>query len=166
MRIPLPTAAVCTAIALLAAGCGGGSNDSGTSAGSTTQTLTAIASSNISRDQFIAAADAICQQGDQATSAEIKKQVGAGHLSGSQLLEVGKIAAKGINDEIQKIRALGAPSGDEAALNSILDAAQSGAYQIDSNPQQLQVKGEEPNADLAKADREATAYGLKVCGGG
>ncbi|MDX6606587.1 MAG: hypothetical protein QOD14_1127, partial [Solirubrobacterales bacterium] len=110
--------------------------------------------------------DQICSQGDQATAAQIKRQVGTSHLSQAQLLRVGKIASSGIRDEIQKIRALGAPPGDEAALNSILDAAESGAYQLDSNPQQLQTKGSEPNADIAKADREATAYGLTVCGRG
>jgi hypothetical protein len=165
MRFATSTAAALAAIVFAVAGCGGGS-DSHTSTGAgsgTTQTLTAITTAQISRPQFIQTADAVCTEENKATKTQIEQQVGSGKLSNAQLLQVGKIAASNIRDEVNKIRAIGAPTGDEAALNSILDAAESGAYQLESNPQQLQTKGE-ANADIAKADREATAYGFNVCG--
>jgi hypothetical protein len=166
MRLAPSTAAALAATVFAVAGCGGGGSGShtSTSTGSgTTQTLTAITTAQISKPQFIQTADAVCTEENKATKTQIEQQVGSGKLSNAQLLQVGKIAASNIRDEVNKIRAIGAPTGDEAALNSILDAAESGAYQLESNPQQLQTKGE-ANADIAKADREATAYGFNVCG--
>jgi hypothetical protein len=143
--------------ALIAAGCGGGGGDSGD--GSTTTGL-------LSKDEFIKQADQICSEGDAATQTEFQRAFPNQQSppTGDQIAQVARIAGQGVKDEITKIRALGAPAGDEAAVNSFLDAADSGADQIIAHPEQLQSSGQEPNSDIAKADQEARAYGLQVCG--
>jgi hypothetical protein len=142
--------------ALSVAGCGGGgdSGDSSTTTGS------------LSKDEFIKQADQICSDGDAATQAEFQRAFPNQQSppTGDQLAQVAKIAGQGVKDEITKIRTLGAPAGDEAAVNSFLDAADSGADQIIAHPEQLQSSGQEPNPDIAKANQEAKAYGLQVCG--
>jgi hypothetical protein len=141
--------------ALTAAGCGGGGGgDSSTTAGP------------LSKDEFIKQADRICSEGDAATQAEFQRAFPNQQSppTGDQLAQVAKIAGQGVKDEITKIRALGPPAGDEAAVTSFLNAADSGADQIISHPEQLQSSGQEPNPDIAKADQEAKAYGLQVCG--
>jgi hypothetical protein len=140
--------------ALAAAGCGGGGDDSTTTAGGA-----------LSKDEFIKQADQICSDGDAATQAEFQKEFPNQQRppTGDQLSQVARIAGQGVKDEIAKIRALGAPAGDEATVTSFLDAADSGADQIIAHPDQLQTSGQ-PNSDIAKANQEAKAYGLTVCG--
>jgi len=142
--------------ALIAAGCGGNGDSSST---------TTAAAESLSKDDFIKEADQICSDGDAATQAEFQKALPnqQGPPTADQLPQVARIAGQGVKNEITKIRALGAPAGDEATVNSFLDAADSGADQIIAHPEQLQSSGES-NADIARADREAQAYGLRICG--
>ena len=142
--------------ALIASGCGGGDD------GNTTTATTGA----LSKDEFIKQADQICSDGDAATQAEFQRAFPNQQSppTGDQLAQVAKIAGQGVKDEITKIRALGVPAGDEGAVKTFLDAADSGADQIVAHPEQLQSSGQEPNPDIAKADQEARAYGLQVCG--
>jgi hypothetical protein len=154
-RNPLWLLAPALVAALIVAGCGGNGDNSGTTS----------AAGPLSKDDFIKEADQICSDGDAATQAEFQKALPdqQGPPTAVQLPQVARIAGQGVKDEITKIRALGAPTGDEDTVNSFLDAADSGADQIIAHPEQLQSSGE-PNADIARADREARAYGMQICG--
>jgi hypothetical protein len=145
------------ALAVVAAGCGGG-DDNGAGAGEVT-------ASGITKAEFIQKADQICSDGVAEIQNRLQVEFGtlSGPPTGDQLDKVAEIAGGGVKDEVAKIRELGAPAGDEDQIQEFLDAAESGADAIIDNPDQLQGGGE-PNADLTKANQLATAYGLKVCG--
>ena len=146
------------AVGGIAAGCGGG-DDNGSGGTGTSASLT--------KAEFIQKADQICAEGDNATSQQIQQQVPGvndGQISSDDLAKVAKLAGQGVKDQITRIRALGVPAGDEGTVNSFLDAADTGADEIISNPDSLQGSNGVPNPNIAKANQEAKAYGLKVCG--
>ncbi len=154
MKRNLTSLAACAlAIGLIAAGCGS-SNDNSTS------------TSSLTKAQWIAKADAICQQGNQEINTAGKQLFGNQQAPPSQA-DQEKFASDTLVPNIQKqiddIRALGAPSGDEDQVNAILDAAQKGVDQAKANPSLLteQGSGQDP---FAGANKLATQYGMKVCG--
>jgi hypothetical protein len=68
-----------------------------------------------------------------------------------------------VEDQVSKIRALGAPKGDEDQVNAILDAADEGVQKGKQDPLSLTKEGSAGPFD--KANKLANAYGLKTCGG-
>jgi hypothetical protein len=149
--------AVAIALALggIAAGCGGG--DDSTSGGQADTTAQAI-----TKEDFIAQADQICDEGNKQTEQQLEQQFG-NKVTDAQLPQIASAVSDSIKNQVSQIRALGAPEGDEDTVNSFLDAAEKGADEIAQDPSQVQSQGE-PNADIAKANQEAKQYGLNVCG--
>ena len=68
-----------------------------------------------------------------------------------------------MQSQVDRIKALGAPRGDEAKVKTIVDAAQQAVTKSKQNPVVLLRNGPGP---FAKANKLASAYGLKVCGSG
>jgi hypothetical protein len=65
-----------------------------------------------------------------------------------------------IQGEIDGLRALGAPAGDEQQVDAILNEAQSALDKTKQDPSVL------ANTDpFKKANQDAKAYGLTACGG-
>jgi hypothetical protein len=118
----------------------------------------------ISKATFIAKADAICKRGDNA----IEK---AGNAIFSKdknppKAVVEKFAtdtvAKQIQGEIDDIRALGAPAGDEKTIDAMLADVQDGVDLIKSKPSTINEN--DTPAPFKAANAKAKAYGLKKCG--
>ena len=131
-----------------AAGCGS-SNKS-----TTTSTVAAAA---ITKAEFLAKGNAICVQGNQRLGTA-QNSLGA-HPSQAQITDFVKSTfGPVIQSQIDGIRALGTPSGEQATVTSMLNVAQTDLSKIESNPALL-ASGR-PFVDFAKV---AHPYGLTAC---
>jgi hypothetical protein len=141
----------CLIAAALLAGCGGGDDSSSTS----TQAA-------LSKSEFLKQGNAICAKGNQATN-KIANQTFTQNQqpTQAQLQQFTTQVTPIIQGEIDGIKALGAPAGDEQQVNAILDDAQSALDKAKQDPSVF------ANGDpFKKANQEAKAYGLTACGGG
>jgi hypothetical protein len=144
LRATLALTAV-LALGVIAAGCGGG-DDSDT----TTTVLT--------KPAWIAKADAICQQGNQEIEQAAQQQFGNQRPTAAEVQQFATgTALPNTQSQIDKIRALGAPSGDEDQVNHILDTVQA---EIDT----AKAAGDIEDSTFAEGNSLAKQYGLKVCG--
>ena len=155
---PLPSrlAAVAIAAALIvglaAAGCGSSSSNSSKSTASTATTA-------LTKAEFLAKANAICTTGNKQTdAANAKLTKNSTQAQIAAAIKTTTIPA--IQAQITGIRALGAPSGDQATVTNMLNLAQADLNKVKSNPALLTTGGASPFADFAKV---AHPYGLKAC---
>jgi hypothetical protein len=146
--------AVVLASALLVAGCGGSDDDS---------TETAL-----TKQQFIAQADAICKQGNQeieegfesfAEENDVPKNQEPSKAQGKELVET--VLVPSIDSQSEDIRALGAPSGDEDEISAMLDSLDEAVEEAEEDPEALFAAKSDP---FGKPNELAQDYGLKVCG--
>jgi len=101
------------AVALMAAGCGG-DDDNGDA---TTASLT--------KPEWIAKADAVCKQGNQQINQAASQTFGKQEPSDSEVQQFQTdTVLPNVQSQVDQIRALGAPSGDEDQVNKILDTVQ------------------------------------------
>jgi hypothetical protein len=124
--------AIAAAIALGAGGCGGGSDSaSGESTGATATGGGAnqtVHSSSLSKAEFIKRADAICTRektkGLEAMGAYVKESKGAAGQEKAALIgeAIQKVFLPSVQSQVDQIRALGAPEGDEQEVEAILVA--------------------------------------------
>jgi hypothetical protein len=153
--------AVGVGAALVAAGCGGNDDDD-TSA--TTATTGAAGDEPLSKEQFILSADQICARGDQ----EIEKAAGEVFQQGQQPSReeqeqfITDTVLPNVQQQIDGIRALPAPEGDEDQVTAILDAAQEAIDTGEADPAALTGQGADD--PFAEANKLAEDYGLKSCG--
>ena len=70
-----------------------------------------------------------------------------------------------VQSQIDGIKALGAPTGDEAQVTAIVDSAQSALDKAKADPTTL-LQNNPKNDPFAKANQLTKAYGLTACGGG
>ena len=134
------------ALGVIAAGCGGGDDNSDT----TTTSLTKAA--------WIAKADAICQQGNQEIDQAARQQFGNQKPTAADVQKFAtETALPNTQSQVDKIKALGAPSGDEDQVNKILDTVQADIDKAKS-------AGDIEESTFADGNALAKQYGLKVCG--
>jgi hypothetical protein len=140
------------AIALIAAGCGGGGE---------------TATASITKAQFIRRADAICDKADHYFQTLYEKYLGdtediraKQRLIDRRTQITDRVFAPAVERELGEIRALGAPGGDEAQIKAILAAREEGLEKVEEHP--LEVANTED--EFLKSYKLATEYGLKVCG--
>jgi hypothetical protein len=134
-------------LALLAAGCGSSSSNS------TAATVTGP----LTKAEFVAQANAICVKGTERTE---KAGQSLGHSPTEQEAAVA-VPAKfvpAVQTQIDELKTLRAPTGEEAAVASMLSLAQSDLDKVKSEPKlAFETK---TFADFAAV---AHAYGLKSC---
>lgn len=144
------------AFAVSVAGCGSSSS-------STTTTETTAA---ITKAEFIAKGNAICVIGDKAQEAEINayaKKLGLKEnqeptkAQKAELVEA--VLAPNIQTQIDGVKALGAPSGEEQQVNSALEASQQALNKVKANPE-LAFAKESP---FHAAGQQLHALGLTKC---
>ena len=144
---PLWLLRIVLAVALIAAGCGGGGDDS-------------TSTSSLAKPAWIAKADAICQQGNQEIEQAANEQFGKQDQgpTDEQIQQfTSETVVPSVQRQIDQIRDLGAPSGDEDQVNKILDTVQT---DIDKTKSATTL----PDDPFADGNALATQYGLKVCG--
>ena len=147
-RYPLGLLALSLAAGLVAAGCGGSDDNNTTTAASLT------------KPEWIAKADSICKQGSQEINQAASQQFGNQKPTEAEVQQFTKdnLVPK-IQSEVDSIRALGAPSGDEDQVNKLLDTVQA---DIDKAKSAATIE----NSSFADGNALANQYGLKVCGKG
>jgi hypothetical protein len=140
------------ALALIAAGCG---DDDDTS----TTTLT--------KAQFVKQGNAICEAGNKEIDSEFEQFADENKIDQSkpptdaQLEEVAEeFLLPSISKQIDEIRALGAPEGDEDSVNAFLDSAEAEVEEIEGDPGLLAGDA------FTEVNKEARAIGLVACAEG
>jgi hypothetical protein len=133
-------------VALIAAGCGSSSNgDSTTSMASGTKAA------------FVAKANAICVKGTTQTE-KAGQALGNNPTEQEAAVAVPAKFVPAVQAQIDELKALSAPSGEEVTVTSMLNLAQGDLNKVKSDPRlAFETK---TFADFAKV---AHAYGLKSC---
>ncbi len=137
-------AALALAIAAFAiAGCGDDGDDTETSSGDP-----------LSKEEFIAQADEICESGD----ADIEQQaldLGVG-VDPDELVTT--VIVPGTRQQVEQIRELAPPEGDEEEINEFLDTFDRGLDELENDPATL-TKAK----TIAEARTLAANYGFQSC---
>lgn len=139
--------------ALLFAGCGGGGEDS--SSGKT-----------ISKEEFIAKADAICKKGttrlQKAIFAALKNPRNLTKVSEAEQIKIVTTAmVPNISREAKELRALGVPEGDEEKVDAMISALEEGVETAEQDPQAVTKSSD---VVFGISSRIAGEYGLTACG--
>jgi hypothetical protein len=139
----------------VAAGCG--SNDAPTE---TTPSL--------SKAAFVQQADAICRNARDEIIKAIAKIPRHGEPRVREKIERGLISSvliPALEEEVDRLRALGAPAGDAAAIEQILKLAEGAIDEAKTEPESY-VGGEEYRSGsehYGRANQLARRYGMKDC---
>ncbi|HKH64487.1 MAG TPA: hypothetical protein VKA35_03385 [Solirubrobacterales bacterium] len=148
------------ALALAVAGCGGGDDSTGSTEVSVNADLT--------KAQFLQQANAICAKANQELDQEIEEFAKEHNLGGKKepTKEVLAEAAEEIllpsaTRQVEEIRDLGAPAGEEKAVDKILTAAEKAVEESEEDPAKAALSTGGPFTD---ANKLASDYGLKRCG--
>lgn len=151
--------ALLCAIALAVAGCGDDGDD-GDDGATATQTATGPA---LSKEEFIRRADRICAEGDAEIDAEGLEFAGREDAL-NELVQT--VIVPMTRQQVDQIRALTPPKGDEEQINEFLDTLERGLSEIEANPSLIATTG--GTATLIEARQLADDYGFKSCnrGGG
>jgi hypothetical protein len=132
----------------------------GSSSSTTTETTAAI-----SKAEFVAMGNAVCVKGEKAQETEINAYVKKHGLekkkpTKAQNVElVETVLAPNIQSQIDGVKALGAPSGEEQQVSSALELSQQTLEKIEASPELAFGK---ENA-FAAAGKQLHALGLKEC---
>ena len=163
LRLAVPLAAMVAGLIVLA-GCGGGDDTSSTSAGASGTSGEQGAS--LTKSEFLAQGNAICENGNQEIQAAGKKLFTQSQPPSAAEQE--KFATDtlipSIQEQIDGIKALTPPAGDEDQVNAITDAAQSALDKAKADPALLTDQGGQSDP-FAEANKLANAYGLDKCAG-
>jgi hypothetical protein len=144
------------AVALVIAGCGS-SSDSSTTA-------------SLSKAEFVKQGNAICKAGNKEIEEGFEEFTKENNLSKTkppskaiQEEAAETILIPAINNQVEEIRALGTPEGDEGEVDEILTDAEEAVEESEEDPTSL--LGAEP-AKFKELNKESREYGLTVCGEG
>ncbi|MDX6622181.1 MAG: hypothetical protein QOE75_113 [Solirubrobacterales bacterium] len=149
-----------SAIVVLLVGCGGDGGGDPTADSSLSDTEAPA----LSKAEFIERGDEICKRTDRRQAARYKvyrAENGEDTSKQGQEALVTEIGLPTIREEIEELRALGAPAGDEQAVEAILDAAEAAADEAEADPGSVLETSASP---FDEVDAMAEAYGFKACG--
>lgn len=146
LRSTLSIAVGVTLIAAVAAGCGSSGNNS---------TSTAA----LSKAAYLAKGNAICKAGQQKQNAA-QQALGQNPTQAQLTAYVTGTAIPNIQTQIDQVKALGAPSGDEGTVSNFIGLAQADLNKVKSDPTILFAGKSDPFTDFAAA---AHPYGLTAC---
>ncbi len=112
------------------------------------------------KDEFIAQADKVCEEGNQAIQAKVAEQFGDKAPSKKQITQfVTETYVPSFQQQVDQLREIEAPSDDEETWQGIVDALQDGVDKIKDDPNQVLT-----GSPLQDAAKQAQDYGFKVCG--
>ena len=158
--------ALALAAGLIAAGCGDDDDETTTAAATTTETgatgaTGAATGEPLAKAEFVEQADQICAAGDK----KINAAPGPGQNPSDEDFEqfTTETLVPEIQAQIDGIRALTPPEGDEDEVTAILDAAQDAVDQLEQDPGVILEEGA-GNDPFEEANQLAKDYGLKECG--
>ena len=132
--------------ALIAAGCGGDDDETTTAA--------------LSKQEFITQADAICTRGDKKLDRAGSETFGKERPSKQEVEQFASdTLVPNIQGQIDDVRALTPPQGDEEQVNAFLDSAQRALDEIEQDPSLLS-QGGDPFGETSKLGKE---FGFEEC---
>jgi hypothetical protein len=138
---------------LVLCGCGSSSSSSSTTTAA------------ISKAEFLKKANTVCKKGNQKIN-KVDKSIFETNKKPTKAQEMQFATGTlipGIQEELDGIKALGAPKGDEAKVNQIVTTAQDTLDKIKNDPTILFTSSTDP---FKAANKLSNAYGLTVCGAG
>jgi hypothetical protein len=135
---------------LIVAGCGSSSSSSSS---------TAAAKPPLTKAQFLAQGNAICTQGNKNLEGP-EKALGTSPTDAQFIAFIKGPFKSEIQRQIDAIRALRAPTADQANIKRIFDLAQAELDRVTSNPKAVESSSVSPFKEFSTA---AHAYGLTVC---
>lgn len=155
-RGPIALIAAVAVAALLLAGCGGGDDSS--------------ASGSISREEFIAKADAICKESSKRMEKELflflRKNRTGGTLRKPSVAQnekfIDTVLIPNLQREIKELKELGVPAGDEEKVDAMISALEEGLETAEDNTEE--VAAGTSDMVFGIASRIAGEYGLETCG--
>jgi len=147
LRSTLSMAFAAFVVVVLAAGCGSSNSSSSTSTAA------------LSKAAFLSKGNAICTSGQQQQTAG-EQALGKSPSQAQLTAYLTGLVVPNIQSQIDGIKALGAPSGDEATVTNFLGLAQADLNKVKSDPALLAGGKSDPFADFAKV---AHPYGLTAC---
>jgi hypothetical protein len=148
--------AALVAVAVIVAGCGSSSD-------------TTESTASISKAEFLKQGNAICAAGNKEINEgfeKFAKENNLGHKepSEAQFEELTTtVFAPSVSKQINEVRALGAPEGEEAEVEEFLGNAQEALEELKEEPSRISAEGEEE--PFFTVNKEAHAIGLTACGG-
>ncbi|HET8955490.1 MAG TPA: hypothetical protein VFN18_07520 [Solirubrobacterales bacterium] len=141
------------AVAALWAGCGGGSDETGSTADST---------ATLTKAQFVKKADEICAERKKEWNAEVaperkELQAADGSVNEAKVEELiqGSLVPL-MKEELQKLEALGAPAGDEKTVNTMMENRSKAIADIEADSAAISS-----SESLTAFATEAQEYGVK-----
>jgi hypothetical protein len=148
-------------LALVAVGCGGGDDSTTTDTG--TSGATGASGAPLTKEAFITQADAICKASGDAIGKQANQVFSGQQPSQAEVDQfANEVVVPGLREQLDGIRALTPPEGDEDQINAILDAVDEATNQVEADPSLLQASDNE--GLFAQANQLAQDYGLKECG--
>jgi hypothetical protein len=142
---------------MIAAGCG--SSDDSTDSTS---------SSSLTKAEFLKQGNAICAKGEKELNEEFEKFAEEENLSENKQPTKAQLTKATeevflpiIKEQVEGIRDLGAPSGEEEQVDEVVTAAEEALEKGEEDPASLANEKEDPFAD---ANKLANDYGLTKCG--
>jgi hypothetical protein len=147
----------CAAVAMIVGGCGGSDDNTDSTD-----------SAELTKAQFLKQGNAICAKANEEVGKEFEEFAKENKLSeGKEPTEellaeaVEEILLPSVTQQVEEIRELGVPAGEEKQVDKILTAAEEGIEEAEDEPASAAAQTGGPFDD---ADKLATAYGLKRCG--
>jgi hypothetical protein len=155
-RGPLALIAAVIVAALLVAGCGGSDDSSG--------------GKSISKEVFVAKADAICKKGNEQMEKELFKFLRQNRAGGSLRTPsveqnekfIVAVLIPNLKREIGEIKALGIPDGDDETIDAWVAALEEGLETAEDETET--VAAGTSDIVFGIASRLAGEYGATVCG--
>jgi len=142
-------------------GCGGGSGEDQASGEAQTAT------GPISKAAFIRKATAICDglTNGLLEKAERQEAEGITQPTGeeAEIEGVRTVLVPSVEGEIDELRELGAPKGDEKKLNAFYSSLEEVMQGAEKNPQRFNSELSNFERPYAEAEKLATAYGIPTC---
>lgn len=147
-------AVITFAIALIAVGCGSGSDEP----------------APLSKGEFIKRADAVCAKGETEVQTKfaayqkthkVKARESKSEIEDKKAEIIETIAVPSYQKRLDDIAALGIPDGDEAEIEEFVDAANEGIENAEKDPGPVY---DGTSKAFAKVDKIAEEYGFEVCG--
>jgi len=144
------------AIALVAAGCGGG--------GDTTATTVAL-----TKAEFLKQGNQICAEGNKEINAGFEEFLKTNNIkhnqepTAAQKTEIAEtVLLPSVTKQVEGVGNLTPPSGEEEQVEEIITAAEEAIEKGEEDPASLVTEGSGP---FAKANKLAGDYGLTACAG-
>jgi hypothetical protein len=151
-------------------GCGGGGDKSTTSNSKSNSQLQLIGGDSSgavspSKDQFLSEAERICLAGNVDISKAAEEAITRRQESPTiaRLVKFGKNRALPLlQNELDQIKALNPPRGDEAKVKAIIREAQANLDALKANPRAFALA--DPTGPFTATNAPAKRYGLVPCG--